>query len=907
MKNKVLKQMLAFSLAVALVGGNSVATFAAEPTNGTESSANTQAATDATAEKVAVVNFNIENGKFDNGKNYAQYQLRAGDVQDLPKVTVDDGYEFLGWKVSGKSDTTWKANKKSFTFEDANANFYPATATEGYTTVTAEVQKVEKKKTAHITFNVDPEKGKFTNPANAEYVKFDDDEYSETQYNVPKVEGINGYTFTGWKLSGATDGNWDADAKTFGVTGLAHYAKGSNDGYATLEAQFKKEAKKADAVLRVHYVDENGTPLDGSQYIVSLTKNGTVGEKATFAATSFTAPEGYELVGDVTDVEVAYGKDKDVNVKVKAIKEEKEARDVIVNFNVAPEEGQFTDPAGAKVVTYTIKEDSADQFLVPTVKAKEGYEFTGWLVNGKEEGFWSADAKTFGITGLAHFPEGSDTGYIVVTAQFKKAEAAKRSVTINVAIDPEKGEFVGRDDKYATITYTDLDEFAEAPILLPEVKANDGYRLAGWTVEGKESIKLDANATSLGFAGLAHFNDGENVGYISVEPVFEEVKEEKAAVVNANVVVDPEKGEFEGYDGATKLENNNLQEADDTLGFLPTVTAKKGYTWTGWEVTNKAGEVVYTLDTNTSSIAFPKGVEDDYTVTATFTENKTTAVVNANVVVDPEKGEFEGYDGATKLENNNLQEADDTLGFLPTVTAKKGYTWTGWEVTNKAGEVVYTLDTNTSSIAFPKGVEDDYTVTATFTENKTTAVVNANVVVDPEKGEFEGYDGATKLENNNLQEADDTLGFLPTVTAKKGYTWTGWEVTNKAGEVVYTLDTNTSSIVFPKGVEDDYTVTATFTKDETPVDPVDPVDPTEPAQPTQPATPSTGNTANNTANKTTDNKKVEKTADKKAETKNENKKAPKTGDESMPIAYMLTLVGAAVAAIIVLIKRKRTI
>ena len=815
MKNKVLKQMLAFSLAVALVGGNSVATFAAEPTNGTESGANTQAATDATAEKVAVVNFNIQNGKFDNGTNLAQYQLRAGDEQDLPKVTVDDGYEFLGWKVSGKSETTWKASKKSFTFEDANANFYPATATEGYTTVTAKVEKVEKKKTAHITFNVDPEKGKFKDPANAEYVTFDDDEYSETQYNVPKVEGINGYTFTGWKLSGATDGNWDADAKTFGITGLAHYAKGSNDGYATLTAQF--EAKKADAVLRVHYVDENGTPLDGSQYIVSLTKNGTVGEKATFAATSFTAPEGYELVGDVTDVEVAYGKDKDVNVKVKAIKEEKEARDVIVNFNVAPEEGQFKDPAGAKVVTYTIKEDSADQFLVPTVEAKEGYEFTGWLVNGKEEGFWSADAKTFGITGLAHFPEGSDTGYIVVTAQFKKAEVAKRSVTINVAIDPEKGEFVGRDDKYATITYTDLDEFAEAPILLPEVKANDGYRLAGWTVEGKESIKLDANATSLGFAGLAHFNDGENVGYISVEPVFEEVKEEKAAVVNANVVV------------------------------------------------------------------------------------------------DPEKGEFEGYDGATKLENNNLQEADDTLGFLPTVTAKEGYTWTGWEVRNKAGEVVYTLDTNTSSIAFPKGVEDDYTVTATFTENKTTAVVNANVVVDPEKGEFEGYDGATKLENNNLQEADDTLGFLPTVTAKEGYTWTGWEVRNKAGEVVYTLDTNTSSIMFPYGVEDDYTVTATFTKDETPVDPVDPVDPTEPtqptepAQPTQPATPSTDNTVNNATNNTTDNKKVEKTAAKKAETKNENKKAPKTGDESMPIAYMLTLVGAAVAAIIVLIKRKRTI
>ena len=52
----------------------------------------------------------------------------------------------------------------------------------------------------------------------------------------------------------------------------------------------------------------------------------------------------------------------------------------------------------------------------------------------------------------------------------KKAEVAKRSVTINVAIDPEKGEFVGRDDKYATITYTDLDEFAEAPILFTRSK-----------------------------------------------------------------------------------------------------------------------------------------------------------------------------------------------------------------------------------------------------------------------------------------------------------------------------------------------------------------------------------------------------------------------------------------------------
>ena len=789
MKNKVLKQMLAFSLAVALVGGNSVATFAAEPTNGTESSTNTQAATDATE---ATATFSVDKAKgyfsdFPDQDTSTQGNLQEQDyaITYFPAVVAREGYVWTGWKITDQD-----GNSTNVGTEYAGAKTWMFTPKAGKVKVVATFKKNVTKKTATLYVAYVDENGHQVGTTQQKITKEGNDGENYT-FNITNLNVPDGY-----ELVTAT---WEKSV-----------AYGDEE-FVNVTVK-KKEAKKADAVLRVHYVDENGTPLDGSQYIVSLTKNGPVGETATFAATSFKAPEGYELVGgDITDVEVAYGKDKDVNVKVKAIKEEKEARDVIVNFNVAPEKGQFKDPAGAKVVTFTIKEDSADQFLVPTVEAKEGYEFTGWLVNGKEEGFWSADAKTFGITGLAHFPEGDDKGYIVVTAQFKKAEVAKRSVTINVAIDPEKGEFVGRDDKYATITYTDLDEFAEAPILLPEVKANDGYRLAGWTVEGKESIKLDANATTLGFAGLAHFNDGENVGYISVEPVFEEVKEEKAAVVNANVVV------------------------------------------------------------------------------------------------DPEKGEFEGYDGATKLENNNLQEADDTLGFLPTVTAKEGYTWTGWEVTNKAGEVVYTLDTNTSSIVFPKGVEDDYTVTATFTENKTTAVVNANVVVDPEKGEFEGYDGATKLENNNLQEADDTLGFLPTVTAKEGYTWTGWEVTNKAGEVVYTLDTNTSSIVFPKGVEDDYTVTATFTKDETPVDPVDPTEPAQPAQPTQPATPSTDNTANNIANKTTDNKKVEKTAAKKAETKNENKKAPKTGDESMPIAYMLTLVGAAVAAIIVLIKRKRTI
>ncbi|MGO5422517.1 hypothetical protein ACTQXW_13165, partial [Mediterraneibacter faecis] len=99
-----------------------------------------------------------------------------------------------------------------------------------------------------------------------------------------------------------------------------------------------------------------------------------------------------------------------------------------------------------------------------------------------------------------------------------------------------------------------------------------------------------------------------------------------------------------------------------------------------------------------------------------------------------------------KLENKNLQEADYTLGYLPTVTAKDGYKWTGWVVTNKAGETILDLGTDASSIAFNYGVADDYTVTAKFEEvkpeEKEARDVIVNFNVDPEKGEFTDPAGA---------------------------------------------------------------------------------------------------------------------------------------------------------------------
>ncbi len=263
--------------------------------------------------------------------------------------------------------------------------------------------------------------------------------------------------------------------------------------------------------------------------------------------------------------------------------------------------------------------------------------------------------------------------------------------------------------------------------------------------------------------------------------VYAEVR--KVAVVSATVTINPSEGYFEGYDGATNLENAGLQNTDYKLGFLPKVQANKGYAFTGWKVTNEAGDVIYTLDTSASEIAFPYGVAGHYTVEAK-------------------------------------------------VQANKGYAFTGWKVTNEAGDVIYTLDTSASEIAFPYGVAGHYTVEAVFEKvpvevsatvtinpvkgsfegydgatnlenaglqdtdytlgflpvfEKVPVEVSATVTINPVKGSFEGYDGATNLENAGLQDTDYTLGFLPEVKANKGYVWTGWKVTNGAGEVIYTL------------------------------------------------------------------------------------------------------------------------
>ena len=99
---------------------------------------------------------------------------------------------------------------------------------------------------------------------------------------------------------------------------------------ALLSLGFESEAEEpvyADATANISLIDAAGSEIAST----ALTANGVAGETHTFAAADIQAaaegvlPEGYELTGEASDVEVAYGESE--TVELQAEKAEEEAPD----------------------------------------------------------------------------------------------------------------------------------------------------------------------------------------------------------------------------------------------------------------------------------------------------------------------------------------------------------------------------------------------------------------------------------------------------------------------------------------------------------------------------------------------------------------------------------------------------
>ena len=664
---------MCFSVAVMLVGVNAVPVVAAD----NAPAAYTNADETWKGKTWAIITVDSEKGTF---KDYGS-QTTAGYLEEsdytitLPTVIPKEGYTWTGWEIT-------EPNGNVYNLSDEVKTSLGVTPCDGEVKVVATFKKdapAEKETTTLVTFNNSFD-GNATlasgNPAD-QFTFWNKD---SAVYDIPKYNVKDGYEITGWTVTGSETTTWSKDKTTFTLSDV-------NAAYS-----------------------DNGEKVEGFATVVPV------------------------------------------------VSKKEESKKVVVNATVKvdPNKGYFEvygDKEPYETTNENLQDDGCKLGYLPKVVAKDGYTWTGWKV--KDEGgnvvYSNITTDTFELM----FDCTKSQNYTVeATFEENKAEEKTVEVYFNI-IDSEKGSF----PDYAPSTVVSFKGIAadtDQQFEIPAVKANDGYKFTGWKVEGAETQNWDADAKTFGVTGLAHFPEGSNVGYVTITPEFEKVEETPAvAVANAYVVIDSTEGSFEGYEGATQLDNENLQDSKYNLEFLPTVVANEGYTFKGWKVTNKAGEEIYNLDANATSISFPYGVADDYTVTAVLEKNEEEAVANATVVIDSVAGSFEGYEGATELHNENLQEAEYNLGFLPTVVANEGYTFKGWKVTNKAGEEIYNLDANATSISFPYGVADNYTVTAVLEKNETP-VDPDQPSVDPSKPSTPEEKPGTSIEENKKDDKTST-------------------------------------------------------------------------------------------------------------------------------------------------------
>ena len=498
------------------------------------------------------VSFNRLNSDPDYTPYLTQVLTEANPEVVAP--ALPEGYN--AWTSDSTSKVLKAGDKLTYAdVKDTNGyvNFNPAKVEE---------EKPEVKKTVEIYLNTDNTKGVFVGYDGAETISFKNLPEIGDPIALPEVKANDGYKFTGWKVEGAGEaGHLDANATEFGYTGVAHFPKDSNVGYVTLTAQFEEvkteQPEETKKTVEIYLNTDNTKGVfvgyDGAETI-SFKNLPEIGDP--IALPEVKANDGYKFTGwkvegageaghlDANATEFGYTGvahfPKDSNVgyvtltaqfeEVKTEQPEETKKTVSVTITTNNEQGIFPDYDGQEVIHFDNLDPNTDQqFELPKVEAKPGYEFIGWHVNGNEVGAWDADAKTFGITGLAHFEKGSNVGYLTIAAVYK-AET-ERTVEVTFSVDPDKGEFE-KNDLYtspaANVMKLTATEFDGTQYAIPTVKAKAGYKFVGWKGQGADVIAWNADAKTFGVTGLCFFNgDDATTGYATVEAVFEKVEDKK--------------------------------------------------------------------------------------------------------------------------------------------------------------------------------------------------------------------------------------------------------------------------------------------------------------------------------------------------------------------------------------------
>ena len=218
-----------------------------------------------------------------------------------------------------------------------------------------------------------------------------------------------------------------------------------------------------------------------------------------------------------------------------------------------------------------------------TVPEKEGYTVDKWYNWDWYGNKYAEDTKVNGWT----------NAYVTYTSN-----DTDRTVEVTFTVNSEYGSFT--DYGKGPVTFKGLPENSTEQYSVPKVTANAGYKFVGWKGQGADVIEWGANASTFGVPGLCYFAEGSNVGYASIEAVFEEVPV-SGKTVEVTFTVNPDYGTFTEY-GEGPVTFKNI-DAESTQQFeVPKVTAKAGYKFVGWK---GQGADVIEWDANASTFGVP--------------------------------------------------------------------------------------------------------------------------------------------------------------------------------------------------------------------------------------------------------------------------------------------------------------
>ncbi|MGN1007330.1 MAG: S-layer homology domain-containing protein [Butyricicoccus sp.] len=279
-----------------------------------------------------------------------------------------------------------------------------------------------------------------------------------------------------------------------------------------------------------------------------------------------------------------------------------------VHFYIANLESGYYTVNGETMTEYNVQASYRVDF--PELTVNDGYELTGWQVDGKYSAVWDAAAtEAIGIEGLA-----SDSGDLAIAPVIrKKGDPVDPEGTIYVHFyiaDWESGSYELSDGENAKYWNTTAD--SEGKVVFPTFKLADGYKLTGWQVEGKTTTTLDKDTAEL--SGLA---DLANNGHISIHPIVAKDDSEGGGSEGGG----SEGGGSEGGDpdaeftvtfdsnGGTAVASQTVKNGEKAV--KPTNPTRSGYTFGGW----------YTDDNKKWDFNDP--ITGDITLTASWTKNSS--------------------------------------------------------------------------------------------------------------------------------------------------------------------------------------------------------------------------------------------------------------------------------------------